>query len=133
MGIANFDEVKKYSGAFKAWSKKYSPLKNLNSEDHEQLVDVDSSSVWTEFYFGEYISLSPGFTQPDSNLRAPVQSYYLCAEPWADAQEIVLTAKQFDCESCFGEGEDDEGDECASCEGEGSEWVDFNSVEQSDN
>lgn len=125
MGIANSKQVKEYSDAFRTWREKYSPLKSLDSEHYLQLVNVDPSFVWTEFYFGEYISLSHGFTQPETNLRAPVQCYYLCAEPWADAPEIVLTAKQFDCESCFGEGEDDEGDECEACDGEGSEWVDF--------
>ena len=120
-------EMDKERERFSAWVKEYGVYKNV-SEDLFEFSNEDSNFVWTEFQNDDESFVDRGFTQASPSLRMPVVSYYLSKLPYpkeGGGYEFVISSVLLDCQDCEAMGEDENGDECSTCEGNRGNYFDF--------
>lgn len=121
-------EIAKLEKAFASWVKKYEVYSTLSTEEYIQIRDMDENYVWSEYQSDSEIYLTTGMQDPEEELQIPLVGYWLSKKPWTGEPLKwidVFSSVQLQCKKCFGAGEDDEGDACQKCYGDGGEWISF--------
>ena len=126
--MANTEEISAEHARYLDWVNEYQVYENT-PEDLFELGEVSEQCVWTEVAGENDSIITSGYIAAEDSPRMPVISYYISRKPWLTGPEDnyldVYASLLQDCEGCDASGEDDDGDECGSCDGLGGSWVEF--------
>jgi hypothetical protein len=98
-------------------------------DDQLKVTEEIKPFVWTEFMNDNESFVSPGYTEANQDLRMPVVGYFLSKVPFPQdnaADHLVMVSMLLDCSDCEGMGEDEDGEECETCDGDMGTYVEFN-------
>lgn len=125
--MSSEEQVQIEEGRFLEWAHKYQVYKTV-PDDGLLLTDEIRPFVWTEFQNDVDSFIVIGFTESRIGRRMPVVGYYISKRPCPkneDEYELVLSSTLIDCQDCEAMGEDENGDECATCQGDRGRFVEF--------
>jgi len=124
-------EVDKLKADYTHWIETYEVKYSVDSSEVEKLAGIDENLVWSEFWGENTHYICTGKTLATEDKRGDLTLYYVSEKPWVGERSHYLdihTSADLSCDSCDGEGEDSDGDECEDCEGDGYATIDFDGV-----
>lgn len=96
-------------------------------QNWERFSKLDRNKVWTLGSPKEDFILTAGFWATEFNGGPEIIGYVQTAKSWTpdDLSTILVIESRVDCQECDGSGENEEGDTCFECEGNGDFTLNF--------